>query len=80
MTLYDLRWRDDPRKCPRCGGDIHAPDPPHLCKDLAERYARQKAALDLVIPILEATYGPGFRHENVALDIIRALSGRDLGV
>lgn len=79
MTLYDRAWRDDPRVCPRCGADVHVPDPPHLCPDLAKRFERQKAAFDLVIPILEATYGPGFIHEKVALDIIRALSGRDLG-
>ena len=69
-------------ECARCGAMCNTLDPPHLCPDLAKRYERQKAAVELVREIL-GRYRVRIRfpavQEQIALDIVKALSGRDLG-
>jgi len=68
---------DDARRhCPRCGADVHAPDPPHLCKDLRERQERQEKAITLIEGILDH-YRTGGNREP-AEEIYRVMSGRDL--
>ena len=75
------------RYCSRCGVATHAPDPPHLCKDLRERYERQAKAVTIIVEILKTRF-PDLPNEGgilpewwdeVALDIVQALAGRDLG-
>jgi hypothetical protein len=41
-----------PRQCPRCGKDIHVPDPPHLCKDLRVRMERQERVIGSIRSVL----------------------------
>lgn len=64
--------------CERCGADENTLNPPHLCKDIRKRHERQEKAVKIVTDILdgyEFTYHP----EEVALEIVQALAGRDLG-
>lgn len=87
MTLYDRSFlSSDGRKCVRCGADVHPPDPPHVCADLAARYERQAKAVAAVKAILVAAAPPGYGmqpgiewHDDTALAIVEALAGRDLG-
>ena len=69
-------------ECPRCHQPVFSTGPEHLCADLAKRYERQKAAVELVREIL-GRYRVRIRfpavQEQIALDIVKALSGRDLG-
>lgn len=69
--------------CERCKTVTFTTDPPHLCKDLKERYARQKKAVDKISNII-APYlllETSEEVEEVALKIVKAISGlSDLGV
>lgn len=71
-------------KCDRCRAAVHgrAQDQPHLCKDLAKRLERQTKAVQIVRSILIDRAGDiaGDLTEDAALEIVKALSGRDLGV
>lgn len=73
----------DERHCVRCGADVHPPDPPHLCKDLAKRLERQQKAIAMVTDILVMAgtddSDPIEAHREVAERIVEALAGRDLG-
>jgi hypothetical protein len=60
-------------ECQRCHAICFTTDPPHLCADLRKRLERQEKAVAIVVAIL----GPG--SEDQALEIVKALSGRDLG-
>lgn len=40
------------RACGRCGQELHAPDPPHLCKDLQVRAKRQERYVRIVKDVL----------------------------
>ncbi len=65
--------------CARCGALLNTTTAEaHLCADLAKRYARQAKALDAVNAVL-AKHGIE-ANDALGLDLIRALSGRDLGV
>ena len=65
--------------CARCGALLNTTTAEaHLCADLAKRYARQAKALDAIQVVFEK-HGI-VASDEVGLDIIRALSGRDLGV
>lgn len=72
--------------CERCGADCNTMDQPHLCKDVRKRYERNKKSVDLVAVILEKRFGEANGwwdesfYQEVATEIIKALSGRDLGV
>jgi hypothetical protein len=62
-------------------------DPPHLCADLQKRYERSAKAVAIVADILEKDIGPYLLDdpwtrkevEDIAAEIVKALSGRDLG-
>jgi hypothetical protein len=62
-----------------CREIVHTTDPPHLCKDLRQRLARQQQALALIMPILAPFVERTGDTEEVALRVIKALAGRDLG-
>lgn len=62
--------------CERCNADCNTLDPPHLCKDLKKRYERQAKAIAKINAIFER-YGLG-ANEELAVDIVRAISGLDL--
>lgn len=70
--------------CNRCGTVDFTTNPPHLCKDLRKRLERQQKAIALVMGVLHDACLEGTDmivvDEFVAIDIVRALSGRDLGV
>lgn len=71
--------------CTRCGVECNTTNEPHLCKDVKKRYERQAKAVAIVNDILmdnfydEENYSNGY-YELVAVAIVKALSGRDLGV
>lgn len=76
--------------CERCKADCNTLDEPHLCKDLKKRYERNKKAIEIVSDIVEKFiekhgYDPTYsispdKLEEVSAEIVKALSGRDLGV
>lgn len=63
--------------CERCGADENTLNPPHLCRDIRKRHERQAKAVAIVAAILEDI--EFIDPEVVALEIVQALSGRDLG-
>lgn len=71
--------------CERCKVECNTTNEPHLCKDLKKRLERQTKAVKTVSDILmdnfydEEQYSHGY-YEIVALAVVKALSGRDLGV
>ena len=67
--------------CQRCKVRCYTTDEPHLCKDLKSRLARQTKAVAIVrTTILDnIECDPGVA-DIVALAIVEALAGRDLGV
>ena len=71
--------------CSRCKAVENMLNEPHLCKDLRERYERQAKATDLIAEVLDRhiTYREGFLDHDkraIARDILKAISGRDLGL
>jgi hypothetical protein len=68
-------------ECQRCHEVCFTTNPPHVCKDIRKRHERQAKAVELVVGVL-AQYGlrQVDAREAIALDIIKALAGRDLGV
>jgi len=67
-------------ECPRCHEACFTTDPPHLCSDLRKRHDRQAKAVALIVDVLDRYYiESGYDPETVALEIIGAISGRDLG-
>lgn len=68
--------------CERCKQESNTLDEPHLCADLKKRYERNKKAVDSIVQILRDNeldlWDRNF--EDVAVKIIKALAGRDLGV
>lgn len=72
--------------CQRCKAVCNTTDDPHLCADLKKRYERQAKAVSLVKEILRkhvyddeyGTYRDEY-YDEVAIEIVKALSGRDLG-
>jgi transposase-like protein len=78
--------------CKRCKADCNTLDDPHLCKDLKKRLERNAKAIDLVKNILlsstqEGETWPGKYHyfydekvDDIATEIVKVLSGRNLGV
>jgi hypothetical protein len=72
-------------KCKRCGVESNTLDEPHLCKDLKKRHERNSNAISVVVHILEEHHLRPPRvddctSEEIAAEIVKALSGRDLGV
>jgi hypothetical protein len=70
--------------CQRCGADCNTLDQPHLCKDVKKRYERNAKAVAIVVEVL-VTYFKGTTMkpeylEGLATEVVKALSGRDLGV
>lgn len=71
-------------QCTRCGETCFTTDPPHVCKDIRKRLERQTNAVERIRTIMldyglsDADVG-GNTLDDVALAIIGALSGRDLG-
>jgi len=66
--------------CQRCKQESNTLDEPHLCKDVKKRYDRNRKAVETVVGILNRSYGESEYNTDIAADIIKALSGRDLGV
>jgi transposase-like protein len=69
--------------CQRCGEESNTLDEPHLCKDLKKRYERNAKAIAIVVDILTPELHSRITKDEVeamAAEIIKALSGRDLGV
>jgi transposase-like protein len=74
--------------CKRCKADCNTLDDPHLCKDLKKRYERNAKAVTLVMDVLKEyrvdiampLNGGASTAEDLATAIVKALSGRDLGV
>ena len=59
-------------------------DPPHLCADIKKRYERSAKAVKIVSNILfnnfyETGIEDSSHFNDVAAEIVKALSGRDLG-
>lgn len=67
--------------CPRCHATANTTTlGGHLCADLAKRLARQTKAVESVTAILERdVHEYDGLLEDIALDIVKALAGRDLG-
>lgn len=70
-------------ECARCHEACFTTDPPHLCSDIRKRHERQAKAVELVSEIIRQRI-PGRAVidgwvDDFALDIVKALSGRDLG-
>jgi hypothetical protein len=70
--------------CERCKADCNTLDDPHLCKDLKKRYERNAKAVEIVSNILRnMLYDENTDHyyyDDVAVEIVKALGNRDLGV
>lgn len=79
-------------ECGRCHKSVSTldangqPAEPHLCADLRKRYERQRAAISLVVGVLQEAAPAGYSmkplgewHQETAEKIVTALAGRDLG-
>lgn len=71
-------------RCVRCGVMGNTLDPPHLCADIKKRYERNAKAVEIVSTILfnnfyEAGIEDPSYFNDIAAEIVKALSGRDLG-
>lgn len=65
--------------CQRCKAESNTLDPPHLCADLRVRYERQAKAIEMIEAIVEE--GRISRtSEDIAIEVLTAISGRDLGI
>lgn len=59
-------------ECVRCGDLLHTTNPPHLCADVARRYARRSRQADEVDSVL-AAYGIAIPRQ-AAEDVVAALA------